>query len=201
MAVRVRTARLRSRLQRMARALPEAADSATWGLAHTTSYEVIQKAISDGWGTDDDQVGFDFQLWIDLARPVERVEEIDGYGILNVERMGTADDFERIYQSPRSVTRDEMLWHTGRRMGDSFRRLIVERPANKAALAEARQAVWGDKAPQWWFKNYGNLFAGAYPMKPGTYSIEMAAFDVAGRMEIEVSRYVNAYLRREGLLI
>lgn len=200
MAVRVRTARLRSRLGRMARELPRAAAQANFELAEYAARQVVAQAEADGWRSESDQVGFDFDKWVSNARIVETTGE-GSLGILNVQRMGTAEDFEKIAQSPKSVTRDELLWHTGLRMGDSFRRLIIERPANRTALAQARQAVWGDTTPQWWFKNYGNLFAGAYPQSAGTYSIETAAFGVAGDVEQVISRYVNAYLKSVGLLI
>lgn len=186
----------------MVQALPAAADQAAYMVASNTVHTVINQARDDDWGTTDDQVGFDFQLWVDTARPVDRIGQ-GYYGILSPERMGTAADFEKIAQSPQrgGIPRDELMWHTGRRMGDSFRRLIAERPANREALAELRQSVWGAKAPQWWFKNYGSYFAGSYPMAPGTFSIELGAVKARDEVGNIVSRTVSAYLRRERLLV
>lgn len=203
MPVRVRTARLRSRLERLKIELPRAVESATYSVASHTTTQIVQQAESDGWRDDDDQVGFDFDQWRHNAYGVYTMAN-GYYGILSPEVMGTAEDFEKIAQNwwerRKGNDTEPTLWHTGMRMGDSFRRLVLNRPANKAALAEARQAIWGTKTPQWWFKNYGNYFAGAYPMKDGTYSIEVGANKMRSAIPGIVSNVVNAHLRREGLV-
>lgn len=200
MATRVRTARLRSRLRRMVEELPKAADSAAFTSAQIAIERAHQHAADSGWAVNNEQVGFDFGLWMENTRNVEYVDE--HWAIFNVRRMGTYEDFERIRQPARSgISREDMLWHTGMRMNDSFRRLIMDRPANRQALAEARREVWGDTTPQWWLLNYGNQGTGAANPKDGSFSIEQGGWEVAVDMDDIVSRTVNAHLRREGLLV
>jgi hypothetical protein len=185
----------------MTTALPNVANSAAFDLASIAIERAHQHAADSGWAVDNDQVGFDFAKWLDNTR---RVEFISGgaWGIFNIEAMGTAEDYERISQAPKQgLPKDEVLWHMGMRMNDSFRRLVMERPSNRSSLAQARQAIWGDKTPQWWLLNYGNRFAGALNPKDGSYSIETGGWEVAVDMQEIVARSVNAYLRREGLLV
>lgn len=202
MPVRVRTARLRSRLARMRQELPVAAMEGVYRVAESAIRHGQEHAWQNGWGAQDSsQVGFDMRQWVaNTAYPEYAGDGV--WGIFNVEKMGTYEDFEQIAQSPKSgVPRDEMLWHTGRRMGDSFRRLVYQNIGSRYALSEARQAVWGDKTPQWWLLNYGNRYAGAFPQKDGSYSIEQGGWEAAVAMEDIVSRAVNEHLRSQGLLV
>lgn len=193
MAIRTRTARLRSRLQRLSRELPTAATGGAYDAAEAVKNFVHVQISQDWQGAATRQVGFDMGHFMDIT---DRVEAVEGsLGIFNVQRMGTADDFEAISGVPD-------LWHMGMRMNDSFRRLIIERPANRDMLADARKSVWGDKEPQWWFLNYGNVgYAGAYPTHPGTFSIEQVAFTSDRSVEQIVERSVNEYLRQRGILV
>lgn len=180
--------------------LPRAAAEAEYDLARNT-INLIQENARQDWSNSDDQVGFDVGKWNILIDRPEVLPE-GGVGILNVNRMGTAEDFEAIAQSPKEASRDTLLWHVGQRMGDSFRRLIIERPANLAALAEARQAIWGEKQPQWWFKNYGNFgYTGAYPTTMGTYTIETSAMAMSDDAERIVGQVVSNWLRSRGILV
>ena len=170
-------------------------------LARATVTQTVQNARDDGWQRPDaSQVGFDFDQWERNVFPIEVLSSTH-VAIFDIQKMGTAEDFEQIAQSPKSVGREEMLWHTGRRMGDSFRRLIFENAWARRDLAEARQAVWGTKTPQWWLLEYGNDYPGAYPSRLGTYTIQRTGYQMADEAEEIISRYVNAYLRREGLLV
>ena len=194
MAVRTRTARLRSRLNRLARELPFAGHSAAYDAAEGIK-NFIQVQVGQDWANaESEQVGFDLSNFNRIIDDVEVVEG-GGFGILNIQKMGTAEDFEAIAGVPD-------LWHMGRRMNDSFRRLIMDRPANRNMLADARNAVWGDKEPQWWFLNYGNVGrVGAYPVHQGTFSIEQIAFTSERSVEEIVERSVNEYLVSRGILV
>jgi hypothetical protein len=186
----------------MQKELPFAAFGAAHAVASSAIRHAHEHAAQSGWAVQDSgQVGFDFDRWVQNTKYPESDGSGAFWGIFNKERMGTYEDFEQIAQSPKSVGRDELLWHTGRRMGDSFRRLVYQNVGSRYALAEARQAVWGDKTPQWWLLNYGNRYAGAFPQQSGSYSIEQGGWDAHIAMEEIVSRAVNYHLRSVGLLV
>ena len=194
MAVRARTARLRSRLRRLQTELPRAASRGAYDAAEGVKNFVQVQVQQDWQGAESQQVGFDLGNFIRIIDDVEVTGE-GGYGILNINKMGTAEDFEQIAGVP-------TMWHMGLRMGDSFRRLIVEKPATRQMLAADRQTIWGSKEPQWWFMNYGNLgMPGAYPVHAGTYSIEDIAYSSAGSVQDIVERSVNEYLTTRGILV
>lgn len=184
----------------MVNELPRAAATATYDVAQYAVRQAHQHAADSGWATDNEQIGFDFAKWLNNTRTPQVVD--DRVGIFNVRVMGTYEDFERISQAPKSgIDKEDMLWHTGMRMDDSFRRLIMQRPANRQALSEARRQVWGDVTPQWWLLNYGNQGTGAANPKDGSFSIEQGGWNASVDMDEIVSRTVNAHLRREGLLV
>lgn len=195
MAVRANSARLRTRLENYQRFLHEAAvqGAAASGLA---TVDLVQGATESQWSGDTSQIGFDINSF---SRSIQGVEHIpDGVGILNVQKMGTAEDFEKIGKG-------SGLWHEGTKRGDAFRQFILERPGNSDSLAELRKVVWGDTNPQWWFLEYGNGYAGAFPVRAGTLAITTALYDAgqggyAGSLfGRTMSDTVNEVLRRHGV--
>jgi hypothetical protein len=193
LTAQISATRFLNRLRTLQRELPRAASAANVKLADTTLTVVKNAGIAE-WSSRGDQVGFNADNWANLAGPVEIIHN-HGLGILNVNRMGTADDFEKIKYVPQ-------LWHRGRGGKASFDRLIMQKPGARERLAQERDAYWSPKEPQWWLLNYGNQMQGSFNPVPGTYTIERAAFDMAGAETRRiVEDVVNSRLRAAGVLI
>ena len=192
MAVRANSRRLQSRVDKYTKILKPAALAGMHTAAGETIDEV-QAQTRTQWQDDEYQVGFDVDSFASSIREVETLED-DGYGIMNVERMGTAADFEEIGIG-------SGLWHDGGHRGDAFRRFVLERPGQKEALAQLRKAVWGDKNPQWWFFENGNeAFQGAFPQRPGTFVIRTTLIKASRKVRRTVENSVNELLRQSGVL-
>jgi len=116
------------------------------------------------------QVGFDLaQFDTNISSPGKLTVTRPGVGtigILDVERMGTADDFERIAAEPG-------LFHQGTedRKG-TWRNVVYPDPDLRAEVASERQAVWGDKTPQWIMLENGFTGNGAFPSTPPHHFIQ-----------------------------
>lgn len=191
MPVSANSIRLRSRLSNYIRTLRPAAQSAINHAAADTIRNV-QASVRTNWSDPNYQIGFDIDSFVASIREPETIPE--GVGILNVNRMGTASDFEQIGQG-------SGLWHEGGKRGDAFRRFILERPGATEDLAQLRKIVWGNTNPQWWFFEYGNeSFAGAFPQRPGTYAIRETLFRSRGRVQRIITNIVNQRLRLAGAL-
>ncbi len=185
--------RFLNRLRTLTRELPKAAAAANAEVAHTT-LTVVQNSAQAEW-SNNNQVGFSVDNWIHLTEPPEALAGGRGIGILNVNKMGTAADFERIKYVPD-------LWHRGKGGKAAFERLVIQKPGASDRLAQSRDAIWGGKEPQWWLMNYGSQQVGTYDPRPGTYTIERAAFDMAGgEVRRIVESTVNSRLRAAGVLI
>lgn len=191
MPVTADSLRLRTRLTNYIRTLRPAAMQAIQHAAEDTA-RFVQDTTRTNWSGDNSQIGFDIDSFAASIRAAEPIPE--GFGILNVNRMGTAADFEQI-------GRGSGLWHEGGKRGDAFRRFILERPGASEDLAQLRKIVWGDTNPQWWFLEYGNeSFAGAFPQRPGTFVIRESLLRSRGRVQRIISNIVNQRLRLAGVL-
>ena len=115
------------------------------------------------------QVGFDLDQFqqniaqpgrLDVPRP-----GVGTIGILDIDRMGTVKDFEEI--------KGERLFHqgTGDRAG-VWENIVYPDAEWRAQVALERQAVWGDKTPQWMFLEDGFSGNGAFPSTPAHHFIE-----------------------------
>lgn len=192
MPVQVRTARLRRRLSGLQRNLASAVAGALASVAEAT-VSTVQSSAAVDWA-DGSQVGFDVQQF---NRNIESVEVLPqgGFGILNVQRMGTESDYEQIAGV-------QGAWHMGTKRGSSFGRFIAARPSDVDEVAAIRQSIWGERTPQWFLLNDGNAqFVGSYAPRAGTHTIERAAFDMVGDVRRLVSDRVNSRLRSIGVLI
>lgn len=115
------------------------------------------------------QVGFDLdQFQRNIASPGRLNVTAPGVGtigILDVERMGTAEDFERIAHAG--------LFHQGTQdSAGVWRNIFYPDPELRQQVAEERQAVWGDKTPQWFLLNEGFQGSGAFPATPAHHFID-----------------------------
>lgn len=115
------------------------------------------------------QVGFDLDQFVEnislpgkLNIPAPGVGSI---GILDHEKMGTVEDFEDIANEPG-------LFHqgTGDRRG-VWRNVVYPNASLREEVALERQAVWGDKTPQWMFLEDGFSGNGAFPATPAHHFI------------------------------
>lgn len=115
----------------------------------------------------DTQVGFDPDIFIEALRN-DLSQDADGTWSIDIMNAGgDAEEFEAIYQ-------EEDLWHMGYNRNEAFARFIFARAESREELAAARQAVWGDKAPQWYILNYGGGAPPVGPVAPSHF-IERAA--------------------------
>lgn len=122
------------------------------------------------------QVGFDlpqFQANIAEPGPLVLTAPGDGHvGILDVGRMGTVEDFERIGGSQGQWP---FLFHGHTRdRKHVWRDIVYPHPENREEVAQARRAVWGDKTPQWFLLNDGAHGDGVFPDTPATHFIDNA---------------------------
>lgn len=112
------------------------------------------------------QVGFDLgQFKANIAQPgslVIRGPGVGHIGILDTDRMGNADDFEKIAGEPG-------LFHQG--TGDRhlvWRNVVYPNRGLRDEVAAGRQKVWGSKTPQWLLLNDGFSGNGSFPPTPAT---------------------------------
>jgi hypothetical protein len=115
-------------------------------------------------GAEQYQVGFDlgqFQQNINEPGPLHVLGPgVGSIGILDVERMGTLDDYEQIAHEPG-------LFHQGTQDARGvWRNVVYPNPELRDEVARERQAVCGDKTPQWWLLLHGATGNGAYPDTP-----------------------------------
>lgn len=55
-------------------------------------------------------------------------------------------------------------------------------------VISARLAVWGEKAPYWYFINYGNMGIGAHPQMTATYFVEKTRSQIARILREEMKK-------------
>ena len=162
--------RLRQRIKQIRDAVEHLAPLKLHDVAQDAIAAVSQQALSDLAGRED-QVGFDLAQFLrNISQSGPLVTEGSGratIGILDTTRMGTLIDFDRILGIPE-------LWHQGTGKGDTFRRFVFENEARRDKVALLRQAVWGDKTPQWYLLNYGYGGGDAYPAVPASHFIELS---------------------------
>ena len=114
------------------------------------------------------QVGFDldqFQANIAAPGPLRvNAPGVGSIGILDFDKMGTVKDFEEI--------RGEGLFHqgTGDRAG-VWQNVVYPDAEWRESVARDRQAVWGNKTPQWMFLEDGFTGNGAFPATPAHHFI------------------------------
>lgn len=144
----------------------------------------------------EDQVGFDINQFLQNIRdpgPIEVFGTAQGtVGILDTQKMGTIEDLEAISHDPR-------LWHAGHRAGEKFRIAVFDDPDVRDELARARQAIWGDRTPQWYLLEHGTLgVPGAYPQAPPAHFIQSAtrADRIALRMRNAMTSLYRGIPRR-----
>lgn len=191
MVAGVNAQRLIGRLSALRRELPSAVSAALIASAQTT-IDVMQNAARSEWGHDSHQIGFDVEQWNNTISQMELLPG-GGFGILNVQRMGTESDYEQIAHV-------RGAWHHGRRQAKRFETFIAQ-PGAAEDLAAIRQGIWGSKQPQWFLLNDGNMYPGASDPRPGTHTIERVAFDMDPTVRKIVSDRVNNRLRTAGVLI
>lgn len=166
-----------SRLIARLHALVQATELTPYALpdiAQDVIEDVQASAASNLANAETYQVGFDlgqFQQNIadpgPLSVPAEGVGHI---GILDVEKMGTVDDFDAI-----NFDGEPLLFHRGKGDRSSiWREIIYPNAALREQVSEGRRAVWGSKTPQWFLLNDGYTGNGAYPDTPATHFIEEA---------------------------
>lgn len=138
----------------------------------------------------EDQVGFDLAQFLrNIQQPGPLAIKSPGVasiGILDVIQMGTLADFEAIGEIPD-------LWHFGQRRGEAFRRQVFDYPDKRDDLARMRQAIWGDKTPQWYLLEHGYPGDGAYPAVPAANFIATATR--SDRMTLLLRNAMSSALR------
>lgn len=201
MPVRANASAVKNRIRKLITSLPDIADQATAETAEDTRLKVAQSAKASL--ADTEQVGFSLGQFL---------ENIDGifeagngsWAILDTEKMGTVDDFQKIAGVRFRNTGDGLtsLWHLGTRSGKKFRQLVFERAGTREALARSRQQVWGPKTPQWILLEYGSSggidTAGADPPVAPRNFIGNVTANEAQIFRVWVSR-IRANMRSRGL--
>lgn len=139
-------------------------------------------------GGQEYQVGFDLdQFQENISRPGRLHVPAPGVGtigILDVEQMGTADDFEAIGNVPG-------LFHQGTHdKHGTWRNVVYPDPQLRDEVATARQAVWGDRTPQWIMLENGFTGNGAFPSTPPHHFIQdsVRAATILPRMRAAFAR-------------
>ena len=164
-----------SRLITRLHELVQAAELTPYALpdvAHEVIADVQASAADSLAGAEQYQVGFDlgqFQQNIADPGPLEVTGPgVGSIGILDVERMGTLDDYEQIAHEPG-------LFHQGTQDARGvWRNVFYPNAELRGKVAAERQAVWGAKTPQWFLLNDGFSGNGAFPDTPATHFIENA---------------------------
>ena len=119
--------------------------------------------------------GQEYQVGFDLAQFQENISApgrlrmrgpgVGTIGILDVEKMGTRADFDSIGEAG--------LFHQGTHDRKGIWRNVVYPDLElREEVAEERQAVWGDRTPQWFLLNDGWSGSGAFPATPAHRFIE-----------------------------
>jgi hypothetical protein len=119
-----------------------------------------------------------------------------GVGILNVTKMGTHQDLEKIRGIPG-------LWHQGTGQGEKFG-LFVNQVGmffdHVAELEAGRRQRWGDTEPQWWLIEYGTLGSGAYAPRGPKSTITNTALGATSRTYNLVSNVVTRMFKQRGII-
>lgn len=194
MPVTVNSTRLQKRLRDAIRYIPVAAEVAIYAGAYKVLNEVAI-AVQARW-SGHEQIGFDIQNFLDIIVKIEEIPS-GGIGILNVEKMGTAEDFERI-RGPRR------LWHQGTRNAERFGLFINQQGMffdQVAELAELRNAYWGNREPQWWLLEYGTLGSGAYNPQPPNQAITETVLNSIPAVFSTIEDAATRMLRSRGVVV
>lgn len=183
--IRANASGLRSKLNRIIEAV-NLAPYALSEVAVDTIGDVTRSAV-DHLAPRQDQVGFDLAQFIRNIQepgPIEVLGASGNVGILDVNRMGTLEDFDRIAGTFPS------LWHEGHGRAATFQQAVFDRPAVREAVATGREAVWNPTTPQWRLLNDGYSGSDAYPPVPASHFIESATIPirVMGRMVSVMSK-------------
>jgi hypothetical protein len=118
----------------------------------------------------EDQVGFDLPQFLENIREPGTLSvrgARGSVGILDEWKMGTVEDFD-------AISADPTLWHARRGQAELFRLRVFNRPDLREELAADRQAVWGDKTPQWYLMENGYSGGDAFPPVPAAHFIASA---------------------------
>lgn len=194
MAVIVNTTRLLARLNKFVILLPGVAALATITGA-TEMRKRVQEAVRNDW-VNNNQVGFDIDHFLSIIQQVEAIPG-GGLGILNVEKMGTAADLEKIAHV-------RGLYHQKTRQGDKFGLFIRQMGMffdQVAELAANRQARWGDTEPQWWLIEHGTIGTpGAYAPRAPTNTISVTGILAQPMVFKEVTTAVDSMLKSRGII-
>lgn len=132
------------------------------------------------------QVGFDLEQFNDNIATPGRLHTGPGtgrIGILDPDRMGTLADFDSIGEAG--------LFHQGTKDSKGvWRNVVYPDPELREEVAQDRQAVWGDKTPQWFLLEEGWHGDGAFPDTPAHHFIHDAAHapTIFGRMQRAAAR-------------
>lgn len=193
MAVRADSTRLRRRLRGFLTTLPVAANAGLLAQA-TYARDRVKEAVRTQWA-DNTQVGFDLDNFLAI---IDRIEAVDGggLGLFNTERMGTADDFEKIRGHPR-------LWHQGKNQGERFGAFYNQLGMffdQVEQLAQMRNLRWGETEPQWFLLEYGTLGSGAYAPQPPNPAIEGTLLRSVPRVFSVMEDTVTRMLRQRGII-
>lgn len=192
MPVQVDSSRMQRRLRGLRRALPVMAAAGLVDAVKETSDHISNRVAAE-W-TDHNQVGFDLDNFLAIIRRSEPIE--GGVGLLNTERMGDSERFERIRGVPG-------LWHQGTGNADRFGLFINQLSMffdQVADLVTDRKRRWGNTEPQWYLIEYGTFGTAAYDPRPPKMTITTAALDMVPRVYSIVERAANRILRERGLL-
>lgn len=190
MAVRANASAVKTRIARLRAGLFSAAEEGTRKTAEETIDRVQDAAIIRVGAEAQRQVGFDMVQFLDNVEGVTRIAP-GIYAILDTEKMGTADDFEKIAR-----VRD--LWHFGRGQGAKFERLILSSAGWTFLVGGARKAIWGTKTPQWYLLENGTSTGDGTPVPPGNF-IRSVASNEAGILASWKAN-IFAALRRKGII-
>lgn len=194
MPVVVDSTRLQRRLSKLIRELPRIAAASVVAGAISMRTE-IQKAVRTNW-VRNNQVGFDISNFLSIIQEVESIPG-GGVGILNVEKMGTGTDFEKIAHV-------RGLYHQKTRQGDKFGLFINQMGMffnQVSELEQGRSDRWGRTEPQWWLIEHGTLgVPGAWSPRPPTNTISTTAIVAAPLVWREVETTVDRMFRDRGII-
>lgn len=194
MRVTADASRLLTRLRKFSRELPIIADAALIAGAYSVLGS-IRSNIRSSW-VDHNQVGFDLENFLSI---IDNVEAIDGggVGILNVNRMGTHSDLEKIRGIPG-------LWHQGTGQGEKFGLFVNQTGMffdHVTALEANRRQRWGNVEPQWWLIEHGTLGSGAYAPRGPKSTITNTVLGTTTRTYNLVSTVVTRMLKQHGIIV
>ena len=168
MPIQADASRLKSRMRQITQAT-RLAPYALSSVAVDTIGDVSNNAVTRLAGRED-QVGFDLIQFLENISepgPLHVAGARGQVGILDETRMGTMEDFDAISGEP-------SLWHTLQGAAELFRIKVFERPDQRRAVAEGRQAIWNPTTPQWYLMENGYSGGDAYPPVPASHFIASA---------------------------